>query len=210
MDTGTKRRLLESNSSATGQDHSENEAPKHSLLDSINKEIDENEVRQSVLQEQGQCLSKLRQKWQRRLAKRQAKAELGGLYIKAREAVNIRQILEAMSHPQPKTPIQTDNSTAEGVINNKVQPKRTKAMDMRFHWLRDRAAQRQFRFFWRPGKLNMGDYWTRHHPAAHHRNVCNEILTPVSRLLELRKKLSAGRAKLTELRHNQCLSARVC
>jgi hypothetical protein len=43
-----------------------------------------------------------------------------------------------MGHKQPPTPLQTDNSTADGVINGKIQPKRTKAMDMRFHWLRDR------------------------------------------------------------------------
>jgi hypothetical protein len=38
-----------------------------------------------------------------------------------------------MGHPQPQTLIQTNNSTAEGVINNKIQPKWTKAMDMHFH-----------------------------------------------------------------------------
>jgi hypothetical protein len=35
-----------------------------------------------------------------------------------------------MGHPQSQTPIQTGNSTAEGIMNNKVQPKQTKAMDM--------------------------------------------------------------------------------
>jgi hypothetical protein len=54
-----------------------------------------------------------------------AKAELGALYINVKEAIYIRQILIEMGHPQPKTPIQTDNLTAEGVINNKIQPKRT-------------------------------------------------------------------------------------
>ena len=33
----------------------------------------------------------------------------------------MRQILTKMGHPQPRTPIQTDNTTAEGVINNKIQ-----------------------------------------------------------------------------------------
>jgi hypothetical protein len=64
-----------------------------------------------------------------------AEAELGALYLNAKEAVYIRQILTKMGHPQPKIPIQTDNLMAEGVVNNKIQPKRTKAMDMRFHWL---------------------------------------------------------------------------
>ncbi len=70
-----------------------------------------------------------------------AEVELGTLLINAKEAVYLQQILEEMNHPQPRTPIQTNNTTAEGVINNKIQPKRTKAMDMRYHWLRDREAQ---------------------------------------------------------------------
>ena len=64
-------------------------------------------------------------------------AELAALYIMAREAVYIRIILNEMGHKQPPTPMQTDNAMAEAVVNAKIQPKRTKAMDMRFHWLRD-------------------------------------------------------------------------
>ena len=105
-------------------------------------------------------------------------AELAGLYIMAREAVYIRIILEEIGHKQPPTPLQTDNAMAEAVINGKVQPKRTKAMDMRFHWLRDRERQQQFRIYWRPGKMSYADYWTKHHPEAHHRNIRNEFLTP--------------------------------
>jgi hypothetical protein len=62
-------------------------------------------------------------------------AELAGLYIMARKAVYIRIILAELGHIQPPTPLQTDNAMADGVINGKVQPKQTKAMDMRFHWL---------------------------------------------------------------------------
>jgi hypothetical protein len=115
-------------------------------------------------------------------------AELAGLYIMAREAVYIRIILEELGHEQPPTPLQTDNSMADGIINGKVQPKRTKAMDMRFHWLRDRECQDQFRFHWRPGKLNYADYWTKHHPAAHHKNIRKEFLTPLIVLEMLRQE----------------------
>jgi hypothetical protein len=55
-----------------------------------------------------------------------------------------------------------DNSMAEDVGNHKIQPKRTKAMDMRFHWLRDRESQKQLRIYWRPGKTNLADYFTKH------------------------------------------------
>jgi hypothetical protein len=117
-----------------------------------------------------------------------AEAELGALYINAREAVPMRIVLEEMGHPQPPTPTQTDNTTAVGVVTNKIQPRRTKAMDMRFHWLRDRECQKQFRFYWRPGTLNLADYWTKHHCAAHHQTIRPEILTPARILAELRKR----------------------
>ena len=114
-------------------------------------------------------------------------AELAALYIMAREAVYIRIILEEMGHKQPKTPLQTDNSMANAVVNGIVQPKRTKAMDMRFHWLRDREAQEQFRIHWRPGKSNYADYWTKHHPAKHHRTIRREFLTPYTVIEMLRQ-----------------------
>ena len=117
-----------------------------------------------------------------------AEAELGALYIAAREAVYIRQILQELGHKQPRTPIQTDNSTAEAIINNKVQPKRTKAMDMNLYWLRDRETLKQFRFYWRSGKLNLADYPSKHHPAAHHRSVRKEYLTPQETLTKLRQE----------------------
>jgi hypothetical protein len=83
-----------------------------------------------------------------------AEAEIEALYINARKGVEIRNILKEMGRMQPPTPVQTDNSTADGIVNLRVQPKRTKAMDMRFYWLRDREVnQKQFRFYWRPGTL---------------------------------------------------------
>ena len=124
-------------------------------------------------------------------------AELAGLYIMAREAVYIRIILEEMGHKQPPTPLQTDNSMADGVVNGKITPKRTKAMDMRFHWLRDRECQEQFRIYWRPGKLNYADYWTKHHQAKHHQNVRREFLTPyivVEMLRQEKSRIAAAAA----------------
>jgi hypothetical protein len=106
-----------------------------------------------------------------------AKAELGALYINAHEAIPMRQQLKEMGHNQPKTPIQTDNSTALGVVNNNIQPRRTKAMDMPFHWLRCRDSRGQFRYYWCPGPDNRAEYWTKHHCTAHHIEKRPEILT---------------------------------
>jgi hypothetical protein len=101
-----------------------------------------------------------------------------------------------MGHPLPKTPIQTDNSMVKGLINNKIQPKRTKAMDMHFHWLRDCEAQGQLRIYWWPGKKNLEDYFTKHHSPAHHISVRTQFLTRV-------KDLAKARCQQQEQRHTQ-------
>ena len=45
-----------------------------------------------------------------------AEAELGELFLNAKEGVYLRQILTKMGHPQPHTPLQTNNTTADGII----------------------------------------------------------------------------------------------
>jgi hypothetical protein len=74
-------------------------------------------------------------------------AELGALFMNAQEAVGLRNCLTAMGYPQPATPLKTDNSTANGIINNTMKQKRSKAIDVRFYWLRDRVKQGQFFVF---------------------------------------------------------------
>ncbi len=119
-----------------------------------------------------------------------AEAKIGALYINAQKGVEERNILEEMGHLQPPPPVQTDNSTADGIVNLCAQPKRTKAMDMRFHWLRDRGVnQKQFPFYWRPGTLMRVDYWIKHHSPSHHCHMRSEIITPYDVVLNFRKKM---------------------
>jgi len=125
-------------------------------------------------------------------------AELTALYIMAREAVYIRIILNEMVHKQLPTPLQTDNSMADGVINGKITPKQNISMDMRFHWLSDRECQEQFRIYWRLGTLNYVDYWTKHHQAKHHQNVRREFITPQIVLEMLRQEKSLQHEQSTK------------
>jgi hypothetical protein len=97
-----------------------------------------------------------------------AEAEMGALYETAKELVPIRLTLEEMGWKQPITPIQTDNTTAAGVVNNTIIPKKSKSMDLRFWWLKCRESQQQFRYYWAPGCNNWGDYSTKHHPPIYH------------------------------------------
>jgi hypothetical protein len=45
-----------------------------------------------------------------------AEAEIGALYLNAKEGVNIQNFLWEMGHPQPATPMQTDNTTAHSIL----------------------------------------------------------------------------------------------
>jgi hypothetical protein len=100
-----------------------------------------------------------------------AEAETGGLFLNGQEAVPIITALEEMGHKQPitGTPIETDNSTAHDILKAQVRMKRSKAFDMRYHWLKDRIAQSQFNLYWAPGKDNKADYYTKHFPPSHHK-----------------------------------------
>jgi len=100
-----------------------------------------------------------------------AEAECGGLYMNAKQAIPERMTLIELGHPQPATPLKTDNSTADGIMNSTVKQQRSKAIDMRFYWLRDRVEQGQFRIYWAPGSENFADYFTKHHPPSLHKRV---------------------------------------
>ena len=97
-----------------------------------------------------------------------AEAELGALFITAKKVLPIRQTLIEMGWPHPPTPVQTDNTTAVGVVNKILVSNKLKSMDLRYHWLRCRAAQDQLRFYWGKGSINPGDYSTNHQPPVYH------------------------------------------
>ena len=99
---------------------------------------------------------------------------------------------------------------AEAVVNVEIQSKRTKAMDMPFHCLRDRECQDQFRIYWRPGKSNYAEYWTKHHPEKHHQNTLKEFLTPHILLEMLRIEQQHSTTKATQAnRHKKEAFVRV-
>jgi hypothetical protein len=70
-----------------------------------------------------------------------AEAEVGALFVNGQEATILQTTLEELSHPQPATPIKTDNSTADGISNNSIKQCQSRAIDMRFYWIWDQGSQ---------------------------------------------------------------------
>ena len=89
-----------------------------------------------------------------------SEAETGAGYYNARQLLPLRQTLIELGHPQSATPLQHDNQSATQILNDTVSQKRSKAMDMRFYWLRDRVKQQQFHIYWKQGKHKIVDYYT--------------------------------------------------
>ena len=51
---------------------------------------------------------------------------------------------------------------------------------MRFYWIKERVKQGQFYIYRQPGKTNLADYFTKHHPTLHHRKMKYVYLTPLT------------------------------
>jgi hypothetical protein len=105
-----------------------------------------------------------------------AESEVGACFHNAQSCAPLRVTLTELGHTQPPTPIRTDNSIAFGILNETIKQKRSKSMDMRYHWLTDRVRQKQFGLYWRPGRENICDYHTKHHSAQHHKDMRGFIL----------------------------------
>jgi hypothetical protein len=87
-----------------------------------------------------------------------------------------------------------DNTTVERVINNKIQLKQTKAMDMRFHWLHNCKTATTISNLLEAGGANLADYWTKHHAPAHHVNIRAEFLTRVKNIHDARQLASKNQS----------------
>ena len=82
-------------------------------------------------------------------------AEVGALFHNCQDACMLRTTLDELGHPQPATPVQTDNACAEGIVNDTVKQKRSKAIDMRFYWVRDSLGH--FIVHWKKGVDNQAN-----------------------------------------------------
>ena len=105
-----------------------------------------------------------------------AEADIGATFLNAKDALPIRTTLQELGHRQPPTPMKVDNTTAVGFANNTIKQKRSKAIDTRFYWIRDRTCQGQFKIYWVPGSTNLRDYQTKKHPPNHHRLMRPQLL----------------------------------
>jgi hypothetical protein len=90
-----------------------------------------------------------------------AEAELGAAFQNAQKGAHFRNTLVELGYPQQPTTISVDNTVALGLAADTINAKRSKSMDVRFFWLRDRVRQLQFFMQHLKGKWNISDFFTK-------------------------------------------------
>jgi hypothetical protein len=90
-----------------------------------------------------------------------AEAELGAAFQNAQKGAQFRNTLIELGYPQQPTTIFVDNTVAQGLANDTINAKRSKSMDVRFFWLRDRVKKAQFRIQHLKGCWNISDFFTK-------------------------------------------------
>ena len=104
--------------------------------------------------------------------------ELGALSANCQQGAAPRIDLEEMGHHQPPTPVVTDCATSDCFVNDNTQQRKSRAIDMRFYWVRDRVRQGHYLVYRERGKDNLADYFTKHHPTKHHHAIIGKYLVP--------------------------------
>ena len=85
-----------------------------------------------------------------------------------------------MGHAQPTTLAVAYSATGNGFVNYNIHQRCSRAIDMRFYWVRDRVRQGQFLVYWMAGEKNLAGYFTKNHPIIHHQAQQSIYLVPTA------------------------------
>ena len=98
-----------------------------------------------------------------------SEAEYATVYIAGKEGLPLRYTLDDMDCLQPATPITCDNTTAVKIIAGTCKLKRSRSIDQRYHWIRERVNDfKDFTVSWEPGTgalQSIADFLTKPYAA---------------------------------------------
>ena len=109
--------------------------------------------------------------------------EYAAAFLMAQLAIPLRVQLKDLGYEQNmfsngSTILTTDNQCAEGIANKTVKLKRSRAMDMRYHWLRDKVKQGEFTVKWRKNTFSLADFFTKVLPTKTFQEMRKHFVVP--------------------------------
>jgi hypothetical protein len=102
----------------------------------------------------------------------------------AQKGAQFRNTLAKLGYPQPTIHILVDNTVAEGLATDTINAKRSKSMDVRFFWLRDRIQKLQFFIRHIKGRWNISDFFTKPLPKEKFEQFAPYIVTEIGPNME--------------------------
>jgi Reverse transcriptase (RNA-dependent DNA polymerase) len=109
----------------------------------------------------GNCAVTWSSRKQRIIATSTAEAEYIALAHCAREVLFLRQFLKELGHPQQATVIREDNQACIKIAENPAHHARTKHIDVRYHFIRERIELEQITLEYVESKENIADIFTK-------------------------------------------------
>ena len=79
----------------------------------------------------------------------------------SQQAIWIKNVFSELGLKESTTPICADNEGGIFIANNPVQERRTKHIDVRYHYVRDLIEQKHIEIFWVPTEDNPADMFTK-------------------------------------------------
>jgi hypothetical protein len=113
----------------------------------------------------------------RKTAKSAAEAEYAALYYNMDRADSITQSLVDLGFKQQPTHITYDNKTAGDIANNNAKPGMLKAIARDFHAVQENITENRFKAIWKPGKLNIADFFTKAIPVHQHKAMSRFLIS---------------------------------
>jgi hypothetical protein len=91
-----------------------------------------------------------------------AEVEYAAAFGGGQVLVELTLTLTNLGHPQQSPPLLfVDNECVIGLATSSVRPKKSKSIDMRLDWLKERASQQFFRLVFIPGLINPADFFAK-------------------------------------------------
>lgn len=88
-----------------------------------------------------------------------AEAEYIATFMVGQMGLELRNTLNDLGNHQDKILLTTDNAIAYGINNDTVKIKRTRSIDIKYFWMRDRVRTGDFNALWREGKSSLADFF---------------------------------------------------
>jgi hypothetical protein len=109
----------------------------------------------------GNCVITWSSRKQRTVAQSTAEAEYISLAHCTREVLFLRQLLGELGYEQSTTEILDDNQACISMAENPVQHSRTKHIDVRYHFIRERVKNKEVKVKYVESKENVADILTK-------------------------------------------------